>query len=149
MSWVVEITHVPVADTLDEAWDQLDELREEESGREYGAPPSEPLRQLYERLTAKFPCILVDSDSPWSDGPLINNFGDKLATIGIVVSQMEEALPFVIDTATGMGMTVFDAGDEQIHRPKGWRPPVESVSSAPIASASSAPTPRKPWWRFW
>lgn len=141
MSWVVEITHVPVAAALDEAWLQLDELREEEDAREYGDPPSEPLRKLYDRLTERFPCIMEDSTSPWSDGPLINNFGGKLATIGIVTSRIGDALPFVIETATNMGMTVFDAGDEQIHRPVGWKPPLEW--SLPV------PTRAKPWWRFW
>jgi hypothetical protein len=77
------------------------------------------LRRLYDRLTLKFPCIMEDPNSPWADGPLINDFGDKLATVGVIVSRMEEALPFVIETATDMGFTVFDAGAEEIFRPKG------------------------------
>ena len=121
MSWVIEIVSVPVADDTDDAWDQLGELREVEDAREYGTPPSEPMNELYRRLTARYPCITENPESPWSDGPLINNFGDKLTTIGIVGSQLDETLPFVVDTATGMGFTVFDAGDERIYRPKNWR----------------------------
>jgi hypothetical protein len=119
MSWVIEITHVPVASVDEDAWEQLETLREEEEAHEYGEPPSEPLRRLYDRLTLKFPCIMEDPNSPWADGPLINDFGDKLATVGVIVSRMEEALPFVIETATDMGFTVFDAGAEEIFRPKG------------------------------
>lgn len=141
MSWVIEITHVPVAAALEDAWHQLDELREEEDAREYGSPPSEPLRRLHDRLTERYPCIMEDSNSPWSDGPFINDFGDKLATIGIITSRIEDALPFVIETAIEMGMTVFDPGDEQIHRPKDW--------TAPAEWSLPASKPPKPWWRFW
>jgi len=120
MSWVVEIVSVPVADEIDDAWEQLAELREEEDAREYGSAPSEPMNELYRRLTARYPCITESPESPWSDGPLINNFGDKLTTVGIIVSQIEQTLPFVVETATEMGFTVFDAGDERIYRPKNW-----------------------------
>jgi hypothetical protein len=121
MSWVIEITHVPVVAKAADAWRQLDFLRTAEAGREYGSPPSEPLRRLHDRLTERYPCITVDPDSPWSDGPFLYNFGDLLATIGIRTSRIEDALPVVVQTATEMGMTVFDAGDGKIHRPGGGR----------------------------
>jgi hypothetical protein len=140
MSWVIEITHVPVAPVDEDAWEQLEILREEEEAHEYGAPPSKPLRRLYDRLSLRFPCILEDANSPWADGPLINNFGDQLATVGLIVSRMEDALPFVIETATDMGFTVFDAGAEEIFRPKGWQPP-----EMPPAAFET----RKPWWKLW
>lgn len=140
MSWTIEIVTVPIADDPGEAWAQLEELREEADEREYGAPPSDELAELYRRLTARYPCIMEDPESPWADGPLINNFGEAIATIGIMTSRIAEALPFVIETATEMGFTVFDAGDERIHRPKGWKPPL----------AWSIPkTEPRPWWRFW
>jgi hypothetical protein len=141
MSWTVEIVTVPIADDVERAWVQLEGLREEADAREYGAAPSDVLAEFYRRLTVRYPCITVDPDSPWSDGPLINNFGDKVATIGIITPRLPEALPFVIETATDMGLTVFDAGDERIHRPRGWiaRP----AASTPEASAGN------PWWRFW
>ncbi len=141
MSWVVEITPVTVAPDWEGAWDQLEDLRDQEASHEYGAPPSEPLRRLYERLTERFPCILEEPDSPWADGPFINDFGDRLATIGIITSRIEDALPFVVETATEMGCTVFDPGDNQIHRPKNWQPPRDWA--LPQSRKS------KPWWRFW
>jgi hypothetical protein len=138
MSWVVEIVIVPVADDPNEAWEQLEELREEEVQREYSTPPSPPLHELYSRLTARYPCIIEDPNSPWSDGPLINNFGEKIATLGISVSRMTDVLSFVVKTATEMGFTVFDGGDETIHRPQGGKPPAEWSIPKPAPQ-------RRPW----
>lgn len=140
MSWSVEIVNVPIADDDDEAWKQLDAIRDEEDAREYGSPPSDAMRDLYRRLTARYPCITENPDSPWSDGPLVNNFGDKLTTLGIMSSRLEETLPFVIETATEMGLTVFDAADERIYRTRSW----EARADAPRDE-----TPSRQWWKFW
>jgi hypothetical protein len=137
LSWTIEIVSAELSGDDEEAWAQLDELREEEDQREVGSPPSSVMVELHRRLKERYPCIMEDEKSPWSGGPLIDCFGDKVATLGFVGSQLEEALPFVIETATGMGLTVFDAGDEAIHRPKGWKPP---------AAVIRAPPPRRPWW---
>ena len=55
--------------------------------------------------------------------------------------RLTEALPLVIQTATEMGFTVFDGGDDAIHRPKGWREPTEIALSQTRSS--------KPWWNLW
>jgi hypothetical protein len=91
---------------------------------EYGSPPGDHFVPLYERLVARYPCITTPKgeDSPWSDGPLINNFGKKHAIIGISYSRVGEALPFVVETATQMGFTVYDAQDEKFHRPVSGSP---------------------------
>jgi hypothetical protein len=65
--------------------------------------------------------ISICGHSANAGAPAEDNFGDKLTTIGIVVSQIDETLPFVVDTATEMGFTIFDAGHERIYRPKNWR----------------------------
>ena len=146
MSWTIEIATGEFSADDVEAWEELESLRDEEDQREYGEPPSADMKVLYDRLTAKYPCIMEDPNSPWSDGPLINNFGDKLATLGFVSSGMADAHPFVIETATELGFTVFDAGDEKIHRPAGWQPPPTKFGS----SATETDVPfRRPWWRFW
>lgn len=141
MSWVIEIADGDFPADTDVAWELLDELREEDEAREFGSPPSERMEALYWRLTARYPCITENPDSPWSDGPLINNFGERLAAVGFITSGMAEALPFVIETATEMGFTVFDGGDDAIHRPRGWQAPKEDILPAKHNS--------KPWWRFW
>lgn len=139
MSWLVEIVAGPVPSQIDAAWEFLEELRDECDLHEEPSELSQEMMELYRRLTARYPCIMENSDSPWSDGPLINNFGEKLTAVGIVTSRIAEALPFLIQTATSMGFTVFDGGDEMIHRPKDWKRS-ELVKLDP---------PSSPWWRFW
>ena len=139
MSWVVEIVSGEVPAETNAAWEFLEDVREEDELREERPEPSPEMFALYRRLTARYPCIMEDPSSPWSDGPLINNFGDKISAVGIVTSRIEEALHFVIESATDMGFTVFDGGDEAIHRPKGWRPSLEQSFSQS----------RRPWWQFW
>lgn len=146
MSWTIEIASGAFSPDDAEAWEELEDLRDEAEEREDGAPPSGDMRALYERLTARYPCIMEDPSSPWSDGPLINNFGDRLTTLGFVSSGMAEAYPFVIATATKMGFTVFDAVDEKIHRPEGWRAPSGGWESQ-VSDVS--PESRRPWWKLW
>jgi hypothetical protein len=140
VSYVVTITSLPLPDNDDEAWDRLVEIDQANEGT-FGTPGAE-MEKLYHRLSERFPCIIDAPDSPWSDGPLRNNFGRHMAAVGISYSRVEEALPFVIETATQMGCTVLDGTDETIHRPVGWRPSVTPTDSEPAQ-------PRRPWWRFW
>jgi hypothetical protein len=117
----------------DELFETVDDLGIEE--------PSPEMRELHRRLTALFPCICDDSDGPWSDGPLINNFGQQSATLGISFSRVEEVLPFVIATATEMGFWVLDTQDERVHLPGG-------ATIGPAEPEVPVP-PRKRWWQFW
>jgi hypothetical protein len=41
----------------------------------------------------------------------------RIVVLGIVYSRVEEVLPFVIQTALDMGLTVFDGQDDSIYRP--------------------------------
>ena len=128
MSYTIDI----VADAMPrdkEAWLLIHALREELYA--HAGNPSPRLRALHDALTAKYPCITTDSNGPWSDGPLINDFGQKMAILGIGVSRVREVLPFVIRTATAMGFTVLDAQDQKIHRP-----------AATAARPRAAPTDR-------
>jgi hypothetical protein len=77
---------------------------------------------VHAELISRFPCIcdLPDDqvdDGVWSDGPLINNFGERQAVIGFMFSHVETVLPFVIEVARKHGVTVFDWQTETIHRP--------------------------------
>jgi hypothetical protein len=104
--------------------------------------PSADMRALHDRLTARYPCITVDPDNgPWSDGPLINNFGRRSATLGLSFSRVSEVLPFLITTATEMGFWVLDAQEELVHLPGG-------VTIAP-GSPPERPPSVKSWWQFW
>jgi len=139
MSWVIEIVPGDVPSDDAEAWKYLEDLREEDDATlDERHLPTGKMLELYHRVTERYPCIMEDPNGPWSDGPLINNFSDRLTAVGFVTSKMAEAFPFVIETATEMGFTVFDGGDERIYRPKGWK----------ATTAPSVATVR-PWWRFW
>ena len=115
MSYTVAIVIPPVPADDRTAWAVVDGLIAESGAR------SAVFQQLHDQLTARFPCIcslpddLVD-DGVWSDGPLINNFGHRAAVLGIVFSRVDEVLPFLLQTATQLGLTVFDWQTNQIHR---------------------------------
>ena len=88
---------------------------------ELEGPRPAVLQELHERLTSRYPCMCdvpedqID-DTVWSDGPLINNFGCRAAVLGISYSRVDEVLPYLIKTATALGLVVFDWAAERIYR---------------------------------
>jgi len=125
MSYAVDVVAVEAPETYEAALMICAALAEARDSRiESGAgdafePPSASMVELHRRLTARYPCICDDPEGPWSDGPLINNFGTHIATPGISFSRVEEVLPFLIATANEMGFWVLDAQDEALHLPNG------------------------------
>lgn len=116
VGYTVTVVVPPVPSEDAEAWRSVDELPRIE-----GAPP-ERLQALHDRLVARFPCIttLPDDevdDGVWSDGPLIDDFGQRAAVLGIS-TRVEEVLPFLVRTATELGLIVFDPQQGRIHRPR-------------------------------
>jgi hypothetical protein len=114
------------------AWKELDSLLEQEG------PATEALRQVYEKLIDRYPCLSslddddIDAhDSPWASGPLWGEFFDHVAHIGLTWSRADAALPFIIETAHSFGMTVFDLSNTRIHRAGGLVGLVLSVESRP------------------
>ncbi len=99
--------------------------------------------ELIDLLTARYPCIcdLPDDevdDGVWSDGPLRNNAGHAMTVLGIVWQRVEEVQPFVVETANGLGLVVFDEQEGRIYRPQ-----LNQRSSA-LEEMS-----KRPWWKFW
>jgi hypothetical protein len=146
VSYVVEILSGRMPVLYEEAIGLRDRLAELRDARVEADPdllfePASPeLAALHQRLTSRYPCICDDESGPWSDGPLINNFGRHMAAVGMSYSRVEEVLPFVIEASTGMGFWVLDGQDEVAHLPGGRRlRPGARVSDKQI----------KPWWRFW
>jgi hypothetical protein len=129
MSYNVSIADTAAPASYEEGTRLLDDLaagqdeRVAASGRPFEAP-SERMAALHRALTARFPCIRDDDGGPWSDGPLINNFGREVATLGISPSRVAEVLPFLVATANAQGMWVLDPQDEKLY------PPVGAVHSA-------------------
>ena len=143
MSYVVEIITVEPPKSYEDALivrDDLSEARDARGGDPFEAA-SPQMAELHRRLTARYPCICDDSDGPWSDGPLINNFGQDVATLGISYSRVAEVLPFLVTTANEMGFWVLDCQDEVLHLPGG--------DAVRPASGEGATLHRRRWWEFW
>lgn len=134
MGYLVTITRMPIPNDDHQAWSNLRETLAKAAGTEV---PRVYL-QLIDRLTSKFSCICdlsndeVD-DGVWTDGPLRNNAGPLVTTLGIVPERVEDVLPFLIETSNGLGLTVFDQQTGRIYRPK-------------KAEGEKA---NRPWWKFW
>jgi len=116
MSYNVAICTQPVPPKDADAWAALDDLIQAK-----GQTPS-VFKELHDRLTAKYPCISTLSDDEidngvWSDGPLWNNFGNRVAVLGVVYSRATEVLPFVVKSANDLGLIVFDWVGPSIFRP--------------------------------
>lgn len=84
--------------------------------------PHPRFKELHDLLAARHPCIcsLPDDqvdDSVWSDGPLISNFGQDISMVAFSFRKTAEVLPFILQTAAGLQMTVFDHQTHSIHRP--------------------------------
>jgi hypothetical protein len=115
MSYNIAVVIPPVPRDDAEAWGCVDTLI-----KEAGQRPS-VFQKLHDQLTARYPCICsvpddqVD-DTVWSDGPLINNFGHRAAVLGMSYSRVDEVLPFLVQTANNLGLTVFDWATETIYR---------------------------------
>jgi hypothetical protein len=115
MSYNVAVVIPPVSSDDTQAWATVDSLIEEEGAR----PPV--FQELHDRLTARYPCMCAVpedeiDDTVWSDGPLINNFLHRAAVLGMSYSRVDEVLPFLIETANGLGLVVFDWATETVHR---------------------------------
>jgi len=144
MSYTVDVVAAVVPRDAD-VYAYRDELLDAKAGRRDASGavfehPSPEFVELHRRLTVKFPCICDDPDGPWSDGPLINNFGKEIATLGMSYSRVEEVLPFLVQVALAMGFSVIDGQDDKIYRP-GRQP--EKIRAAGETSE------RRPWWQFW
>ena len=117
MSYNVAICVPPISNDDKAAWESVQELIDAD-----GEVP-QVFRQLHDLLTARYPCICtlpdnkLDEEGVWSDGPLWNNFGHKAAVLGVIYPRVDEVLPFLIETANRLGLTVFDWVGPTIFRP--------------------------------
>ncbi|MGA7520970.1 MAG: hypothetical protein WBW84_00720 [Acidobacteriaceae bacterium] len=118
MSYNVAICTPPVLPDDVTAWKELDALIDAKG------PVPAVFKDLFDRLTSKYPCICtlpddrVDEEGVWSDGPLWNDFGFRAAVLGVAYSRIEEVYPFLVKTANDLGLTVFDWAGPVVHRPR-------------------------------
>ncbi len=119
MSYNIAVAQSPVPIDSQEAWEWVQNMTDIDDD----APP-QVFHELIERLTARYPCIydlgddVLGEEGVWSDGPLLKNIYMKVPVLGIVSTQVDEVLPFLIETAKVLNLSVFDWATETIHRPK-------------------------------
>jgi hypothetical protein len=56
----------------------------------------------------------ADAGCPWGDGPLIGNAFGSTIYFGLVVSMLEDSLPFVVETARKQGLVAVDPQTERL-----------------------------------
>jgi hypothetical protein len=115
LSYNVAVIIPPVPATDPEAWAAVDDLRNQ------NGPRPAVFQELHDQLTAIYPCMCAVSEDEidntvWSDGPLINNFGHRVAFLGISYSRVEEVLPFLVERANALGLTVLDWATQIVYR---------------------------------
>ncbi|KZX79232.1 hypothetical protein A3715_28465 [Oleiphilus sp. HI0009] len=137
MSFTVDLLLTEVPRNNEEAWEYIQNLREEYYEDDSGA--HEKLQKLHDRLVEKYPCLSsYDEDdpefesSPWADGPMINNFASKMGMLAVVYQRVDEVFPFILENALELGIIVADGQSEKIYRPG------EEIEND-----------NKPWWKFW
>jgi hypothetical protein len=100
--------------TADEAAQTFDSLYERYIDKDNPTPPSERIASYVATLLARHPDLTelddekVD-DSPWADGPLINNASGPFIYFAMVTNPAaEDAWSFAVSTARTMGLVCFD-----------------------------------------
>ena len=73
-------------------------------------PPTPAILAFVEALLDRWPDITNEGgeDSPWADGPMIENASGPIIYFGMMASGLKEAVPFVIDEARRRGLVCFD-----------------------------------------
>lgn len=121
MSYTVDLIVSPLSSNNEEAWAQIESLRDAYYDDEREKAPQ--LVALHGVLTEKYPCLCsydIDDDdsdsSPWADGPMINNFSHEMGMLAISFSRVREVVPFIIESANKLGIAVADGQSGEIHR---------------------------------
>jgi hypothetical protein len=137
MSYTVDLIVGPVSANDKKAWEEIKVLRE--SYYDDAREKAPALVALHSALTVRYPCLCSYADddprvdeSPWADGPMINNFSHEMGMLAISFSRADEVVPFIVREANALGITVADGQSGAIFRP-----------------GTERKTAKKPWWRFW
>src|SRR5262245_44972069 len=117
MSYTFAICNATLPNDYTAAEEEAFRLREE------AEPNQSVFSELLDQLTARYPCITDPKRSstkpgPWSDGPLRQAKYNRALVLGLIFSRVNEVMPFVIETATALGLTIVDWQTGKVHRPK-------------------------------
>lgn len=119
MSYDLAVLLPAVPEDDESAWEHLSDIQDR-MGEEEGGANVPLFLQLIERLTARYPDLTKcgpDEESPWSDGPMTGNVLPELFYFGMSFSNAAVVVPFVVQEANALGLTVFDVQTEEIFRP--------------------------------
>lgn len=117
MSFTFAIAGPDLPESDDEAREAISRMAQTDVNE-----PAEVFNTLLDRLTEKHPCITdlpdedVDELGVWLDGPL-RPVRQEAPVLGLVSDRVSSVLPFVIDTANSLGLTVYDFQTGDVHRP--------------------------------
>ena len=139
MSFTVDLIVAPLPARDEDAWKAILGLREIYYEDERTKAPV--LLRLHDVLVARYPCLssyaadnpAID-ECPWADGPMLGNFAHDMGMLAISFRRADELLPFIVESANALGITVADGQSERIYRP--------------ATHAESGSVPKK-WWAFW
>ena len=117
MSYILHIWEYPLPDRIAQA----DQIQTQLSAQQSTQNPK--FIELARRLTQRFPCITTlddeDPDAVWSDGPLDGKTERAVYSIGIQTGFVNVVVPFVVSTASALGLTVYDMQAGEAHLPTG------------------------------
>jgi hypothetical protein len=102
------------------------ELMARMEARREPTEPTPAIASYVEALLQRWPDITEDAgaDSPWSDGPLIDNASGSVFYFGMVFSMADEASEFAAQLARDRGLVCFDPQEGRLR-------PAEEGSGAP------------------
>jgi len=122
MSYTLLLITTPLPIKDDDAWVVIEKLQEGYFGDDREKSPV--LEKLHSQLTNEYPCLssYEDNDAkiedcPWADGPMINNFAHDMGSLAIIFEAVDDVVPFVIDEALALGISVADPQKWEIIRP--------------------------------
>ncbi|WP_136798467.1 hypothetical protein [Desulfosediminicola ganghwensis] len=122
MSFTVDLILTDVPRDNGTAWRYIEALRDEYYEDKSGA--HEKLKKLHAVLIQKYPCLCSYADddpemdnSPWADGPIMDNFASKMGMLAIVYSRANEVFPLILEKALALDIIVADGQSEKIYRP--------------------------------
>ncbi|WMW80890.1 hypothetical protein RF679_01085 [Undibacterium cyanobacteriorum] len=120
MSFIVQIIDAALPGDATQRQRLIDRLVSEHQVS--NAEPGAALAKLYQQLVANFPCLSSIKENAadecvWADGPLITNFGQRLAVLDIAQNQ-EQVLAHILKLAGELNLKVVDVQANALYYPK-------------------------------
>jgi hypothetical protein len=119
MSYVIHIWQTPIPTSVPQADKICDRLQDKE-GRQ-----NPKFIELAKLLTQRYPCrsqMAGDEDDDqgvWHDEPLDGISPNPVLALGILSDYVIEVMPFVVETANALGLTVYDTQAGECYLPSG------------------------------